>query len=309
MWLMTKLGFFSVVCARADGGKGPMDPNLLQIRARMVAHLRALQNAFPEQLGSLEIRVTPNADYGARLIVPKYVWVAMQPAMVDMIDYGNFKNELTRTGQHRYHDACSRVWAVMHGLQTDERAEDRRGGQHVNHSSWRVTPRELNPMRDAVERAMNTGAPKVSETRDSNPMRALADKAMGRGIPKVSTPRPDVPAAADTFFAGPTRPDHTAEDRAQVVVVGAWSAGRNSPIEWKYVLTDIDHYKRSRVAARDAVTHHGAEKIPRSRLLFVRMPAWRARLGHTNLKRFSMKGIVPSVGVDVVKARANGAAS
>lgn len=45
MWVFTKHGFFSAVCARQGSGKHgqPVDPNRIMIRARVRAHLEALQ--------------------------------------------------------------------------------------------------------------------------------------------------------------------------------------------------------------------------------------------------------------------------
>jgi hypothetical protein len=48
MWLFTKYGFYSAVCARqGDGSHGqPVDPNRIMVRARMRQHLEALKERF-----------------------------------------------------------------------------------------------------------------------------------------------------------------------------------------------------------------------------------------------------------------------
>ena len=57
MWIFTKHGFFSVVCARqGDGRHGRVvDPDRIMVRARVLGHLQALKNRFPIFLGTCEI--------------------------------------------------------------------------------------------------------------------------------------------------------------------------------------------------------------------------------------------------------------
>ena len=75
MWLFTKYGFYSSVCARqGDGSPGqPVDANQLMIRARVRGHLEALQARFPEELAAINITETPTTDYRYRMFVDKAV--------------------------------------------------------------------------------------------------------------------------------------------------------------------------------------------------------------------------------------------
>ncbi len=59
MWIFTKHGFYSAVCARqGDGGHNePVDPDRIMIRGRIRGHLEALQARFPDLLGECELKV------------------------------------------------------------------------------------------------------------------------------------------------------------------------------------------------------------------------------------------------------------
>ncbi len=64
MWLFTKHGFYSVVCARqGDGSYGrPIDPDRLMVRARVRGHLQALRKRFFDLLGHYDIIESNSAD-------------------------------------------------------------------------------------------------------------------------------------------------------------------------------------------------------------------------------------------------------
>jgi hypothetical protein len=50
MWLFTKYGLFSTVCARKGFGakSDPVDPDRIKVRSRSRSHLERLQKRFPE---------------------------------------------------------------------------------------------------------------------------------------------------------------------------------------------------------------------------------------------------------------------
>ncbi len=53
VWLFTKYGFYSVVCARQGDGSHsqPVDPDRIMVRARVRRHLEALKDRFADLLG------------------------------------------------------------------------------------------------------------------------------------------------------------------------------------------------------------------------------------------------------------------
>jgi hypothetical protein len=122
MWVFTKYGFFSAVCARKGSGTygQPVDPDRIMIRVRLRSHLDALLRRFPEVLGENEIQTYPGSDYAFRIFVAKPAWSKVLAALAEETDYDNFKAEVARhqgkdggAYEHSLHD----VWEVMHGLQ------------------------------------------------------------------------------------------------------------------------------------------------------------------------------------------------
>jgi hypothetical protein len=122
MWLFTKHGFFSVVCARqGDGEQGqPIDTAHLMVRARVREHLEALKKQWPGHLGPCEIRTFDGTDYAFRMFVEKDAWSLVLSELALEIDYDNFKAEVARhqgAAGVPYEQALHDVWAVMYRLQ------------------------------------------------------------------------------------------------------------------------------------------------------------------------------------------------
>jgi hypothetical protein len=122
MWIFTKHGFFSAVCARQGDGKHgqPVDPNRIMVRARIRSHLEALKKRFPDLLGESEIQESAETDYAFRLFIQKSAWTQVAAGLAEETDYDNFKSDVARhqgkagaAYQHSLHD----VWSVMRKLQ------------------------------------------------------------------------------------------------------------------------------------------------------------------------------------------------
>lgn len=122
MWIFTKYGFYSVVCARqGDGRHGdPVDPNRIMVRARLHPHLEALKTRFPDLLGGCDIKQFPGTDYAFRIFVEKPVWTQVMAGISDELDYDNFKSEVARFQGRQganYEHSLHEVWSVMYRLQ------------------------------------------------------------------------------------------------------------------------------------------------------------------------------------------------
>lgn len=65
MWLFTKYGFYSAVCARQGDGKHgqPINPDRIMVRARVSGHLEALKQRFGDLIGDCEVREFSTSDY------------------------------------------------------------------------------------------------------------------------------------------------------------------------------------------------------------------------------------------------------
>jgi hypothetical protein len=122
MWLFTKHGFFSVVCARQGDGKHgqPIDSARLMVRARVRGHLDALKKRWPSHLSLCDIRTFGGTDYAFRMFVDKDAWSRVLSELALETDYDNFKFEVERYQAHaggRYERSLHEVWEVMHRLQ------------------------------------------------------------------------------------------------------------------------------------------------------------------------------------------------
>ena len=122
MWIFTKHGFFSAVCARQGSGKHgqPVDPDRIMVRARVRAHLEALKNRFSNLLDQCEVQEFAGTDYASRIFVAKSVWSQVLSGLAEDTDYDNFKSEVARyqgeTGA-AYERSLHDVWSVMYKLQ------------------------------------------------------------------------------------------------------------------------------------------------------------------------------------------------
>lgn len=122
MWIFTKHGFFSAVCARKGDGKHgqPVDPDHIMVRARVRGHLEALKKRFPDILGVCEIKESAETDYAYRLFVQKSEWMQVLARLAEETNYDNFKSEVSRyqgRAGAAYERSLHEVWSVMYRLQ------------------------------------------------------------------------------------------------------------------------------------------------------------------------------------------------
>ena len=122
MWIFTKYGFFSAVCARGgDGGHSqPVDFDTIMVRARCREHLEALKIRFPFRLGACEIQTNIGTDYAFRLFVTKSSWSRVMAALAVETDFDNFKGAVARhegVAGAPYVNSLHEVWDVMRELQ------------------------------------------------------------------------------------------------------------------------------------------------------------------------------------------------
>jgi len=114
VWLITPLGFFSIVLKPDDVGEGT-----LTIRARVKSDLEALQKHCLPGLG--KIKENAGTDYRYRAKAPRGQVAEALAHLVQDLDYQNFKDEVAnKQGKHRA-AIYGKVWDVLYGLQ--KRAE------------------------------------------------------------------------------------------------------------------------------------------------------------------------------------------
>lgn len=122
MWLITPIGFFSIVEKPGDTKR-----DVLTIRARVRSDLVALKNAALPSLGRISESI--DTDYRYRAKAPRADIGKAAAKMIADLHYGNFKSEVAaRQGAeraHLYHD----VWEILYRLQGNPRFEmGHRGG-------------------------------------------------------------------------------------------------------------------------------------------------------------------------------------
>ena len=86
MWLMTRYGFYSIVCAHQPDGRPHR--GLMMIRARKRAHLTNLKH-FHRGLGP--IITNRGTDYPYRIIARRAVVAPLVARLLADVDYSNFK--------------------------------------------------------------------------------------------------------------------------------------------------------------------------------------------------------------------------
>ncbi len=115
MWLITNIGFYSIVQKPEDEQEA-----LLTIRARVKADLENLRDRYLPCLGA--ISEDAGTDYKYRAKAPCLDLASALSQMTLDIDYGNFKDSVAkRQGPDRsklYHE----VWDVLHRLQAKKGA-------------------------------------------------------------------------------------------------------------------------------------------------------------------------------------------
>lgn len=109
MWIMTPRGFFSVV--HKDGSPD----EVLTVRARARQDLEGLGDLLPVEPYALQY-----SDYPWRIEVTRDEWTYCLAMMAAEIDYGNFKNEVTKRQGPERSAVYSRVWGALLALEPRE---------------------------------------------------------------------------------------------------------------------------------------------------------------------------------------------
>lgn len=119
MWLITTVGFFSVVQKPEDVGT-----QTLTVRARVRNDLEVLKARYLPELDAIQESATN--DYRYRASAPQAAVARAMAQMIEHLDYSNFKDAVAqRQGHSRsalYHD----VWATLLPLQRQPTSEVKR---------------------------------------------------------------------------------------------------------------------------------------------------------------------------------------
>ena len=78
--------------------------------------LKSLEDLIPD----LAIEHTPLADYGWRAVVPRAAWSQVLVALLDELDYSNFKSAVASRQSVDRASLYARVWHTLRELQATE---------------------------------------------------------------------------------------------------------------------------------------------------------------------------------------------
>lgn len=112
MWLITPVGFFSIVQKPGD-----KQNDTLTVRSRVRSDLAALKQHYLPGLGL--IQESHDTDYRFRAVAPRSEVSAAMARMVDGLVYSNFKSEVAKKQGHKRASLYHQVWDVLYQLQTD----------------------------------------------------------------------------------------------------------------------------------------------------------------------------------------------
>ena len=111
MWLMTPIGFFSIVEKPYDRHDGT-----LTVRARVEGDLTSLKSRYLPELG--EIQADQETDYRYRATAPREAVAQALSQLTLDLDYSNFKNEVSRVQGYERVRVYGEVWNRLYRLQS-----------------------------------------------------------------------------------------------------------------------------------------------------------------------------------------------
>lgn len=111
MWLMTPIGFFSIVEKPYDRHDGT-----LTVRARVEGDLTSLKSHYLPELG--EIQPDQGTDYRYRATAPREAVAQALSQLTLDLDYSNFKDEVSRVQGYERARVYGEVWNRLYRLQS-----------------------------------------------------------------------------------------------------------------------------------------------------------------------------------------------
>lgn len=110
MWIITKIGFFSVVQKPWDAAK-----DTLTIRARVRADLERLNAYLPDMSDIIDRQ---DSDYRFRTVADRRAVSEAMAKLVADVDYDNFKNEVASRQGYGRASVYGHVWGELYRLQS-----------------------------------------------------------------------------------------------------------------------------------------------------------------------------------------------
>jgi ADP-ribose pyrophosphatase YjhB (NUDIX family) len=172
MWIMTPLGFFSIVQKPDD-----IETGTLTIRARARGDLDALRQHYLPGLGP--VLVNAGTDYRYRAHAPREAIAAAMHALVSDIDYGNFKNEVQqqqgKARAHVYHKVWDALWEIGEPVSQKTNLHPAYGGVLINDLGQILLCKPRNEF-DGYVWTFPKGRPESGETAEETALREVLEE-------------------------------------------------------------------------------------------------------------------------------------
>lgn len=111
MWLFTKTGYVSIVEKPED-----IQAQTLTVRSRDRESLEVMREdiykLYNYNLGEVEISTKAGSDYKYRMVVSREEIKNYMVAIVDGVDYNNFKTEIVRNRENSGGDEAGQKWGT-----------------------------------------------------------------------------------------------------------------------------------------------------------------------------------------------------
>lgn len=127
MWLFTKTGFVSIVEKAGDH-----EAQTVTVRSRDLESLEVMREdiykLYDYELGEAEITENSGTDYAYRMVITKEELKRYMVAIVDGIDYDNFKSEIVPNRKNsggeeagkKWYDTLMKIWSATFGISDDK---------------------------------------------------------------------------------------------------------------------------------------------------------------------------------------------
>ena len=113
MWIVTKIGFFSLTNHRDQ-------PTNMMVRGRVRTDMERLVNLLPKSAMSSGIIETDDSDYRYRVIADRDAVGELVGRLAANMDYIGFKDTIAEVSGHTRADIYFNLWEDLHALASYE---------------------------------------------------------------------------------------------------------------------------------------------------------------------------------------------
>lgn len=229
MWIMTTIGFFSIVQKPEDKHDGT-----LTIRSRVKSDLIALRDQYLPNLGPIVANV--GTDYQYRASVPHADVSAALQKLTQDIDYDNFKNAVASRQDYSRAKVYGKVWSTLYNL-SEKQGEGEPLTSNLKTASNLVIPQEVMKKSKPPDTGLNDYGESIVKSEVFHP------RPDDNGKPvKIKNPTPLKPMLA---FDDPSQyavmlPDGQSPASLNGIDFQPWQTAPKTLKEWVHVEGQMD---------------------------------------------------------------------